>query len=77
VEGLANREVVYHVPLPTPASQEKKEFHETFDDLTDWESIQGPHLVETIGGGKALRANITPTAGIVDTSLISCCPMLS
>jgi len=63
VEGAARREVVYHVPLPS-ATEERKEFKETFEDLTNWKSSTiGTFTIQTIGGDKALRVTGAGTLG--------------
>jgi len=73
MEGAADREVVYHVPLPTTSEQEKKEYHEKFDDptLPNWLAVEGAHSVKTVGSGNVLMIDTPPRVGLVDTSLIT------
>lgn len=62
VEGLANREVVYHVPLPVTEEQ-RKEFVDTFEDKSNWEpDTLGTTAIEDIGGN-ALRVTATGSLG--------------
>ncbi len=57
------REIVYSVPTD-PNIIQTEEFHETFEDLSNWEdSAVGGHAIETIGGDKALRVTGTESWG--------------
>ncbi|MDF1593777.1 MAG: choice-of-anchor J domain-containing protein [Desulfobacterales bacterium] len=61
VEGAASREVVYHVPLPSTA-EERKEFKETFADLTNWKTSTLDNFALDMGRS-ALRVTGTDSLG--------------
>ncbi len=71
VEGSANREVEYHVPL-SPDDEERREFTESFEDMSNWKSDPiGSFAIQSIGGDKALRVTGTQSlAGTPKAALI-------
>ncbi|MFW5975553.1 MAG: hypothetical protein ACOCP6_02210, partial [Desulfosalsimonas sp.] len=63
----ATRKLTYHVPFSESAGGER--FHDTFDDMENWEeSAQGGHDLEEVDGDSALV--VDDTSGIYSRSLI-------
>jgi hypothetical protein len=74
-ETAVSREIVYHVPLEKVVGG-KTVYHDPFDYDTlsnsPWQSVEGTHAIETIGGDKALRVTGTVYDDVLRTrSLIA------
>lgn len=65
------RLLTYHVPLPTSKhSQQRLEFHDTFDDLSHWTNIWGGQQVSQIDSDNAMAiSNVASTINFPRVSL--------
>lgn len=75
-EGDASREVVYNVPLPRTEEQ-RREFRETFQDLSNWETPSLGTFALDIGRSALRVTGTSSVSGMITGSLIPFKPSAS
>jgi hypothetical protein len=73
-DGMASRDIVYHVQIPEEKEPQRILFHDKFDNLDMWEASElGTHQTTDLGGNSVLRVTgISQTgADMPSASLVS------